>query len=101
VTRSVIAVDLIEALMMPGDPPSLLDALRRPAWMLHAACKGLDPSVFFGSKREVSPEAAEVCARCPVDLECLQYALERPELEGCWGGSTEVQRKALRRSLAA
>ena len=94
----------VVALMTPGGH-DLLGSLRRPSWMAHAACKGQDPATFVPAS---SPPAggppkriAEVCARCPVAPECLQYALERPELLGVWGGSTEAQRKLLRRSLAA
>lgn len=38
--------------------------------------------------------ARNVCKVCPVQAKCLSYAMERPELEGMWGGVTHRERKA-------
>jgi WhiB family transcriptional regulator, redox-sensing transcriptional regulator len=40
--------------------------------------------------------ALNVCARCPVQAECRDYAIERPHLEGIWGGTRDSERRALR-----
>jgi WhiB family redox-sensing transcriptional regulator len=73
--------------------------------MDHAACRGQDVSTFVPGNPlkgdAPPPRLAEVCARCPVAGDCLQYALENPEVQGCWGGTTDAERKALRRRLAA
>jgi WhiB family redox-sensing transcriptional regulator len=45
-------------------------------------------------------EAKAICLECPYRGRCLQYALENPELQGIWGGTTEYQRKALRKGIA-
>jgi len=42
-----------------------------------------------------------LCAECPVNLLCLEYALESNEDEGIWGGLTNSERKAIRRRRAA
>lgn len=42
-------------------------------------------------------EAKKVCARCPVAALCLQWALDRNEGWGVWGGMTELERRALKR----
>lgn len=40
--------------------------------------------------------AALLCSGCPVATQCLQYALDNPEVEGVWGGTIHKQRlKAL------
>lgn len=78
-------------------------------WQDRAACKGMDPVVFFGpehaetvkEKRDREDSAKAVCARCPVRAECLEYALEAKEPYGIWGGITEVERKALLRKRAS
>jgi WhiB family redox-sensing transcriptional regulator len=89
-----------EALMVPGEPPDLLDALRsRPPWMADALCRA-HPEVEFvpppGGFRK-PPTAAEraavaVCSACPVVSECLAYATEHGE-SGIWGGLTERERR--------
>ena len=42
-------------------------------------------------------EAKILCEACPYSGDCLEYALKNPELQGIWGGSTEKQRKKIRR----
>ena len=72
-------------------------------WETRAACKGRDPSLFFGPNqfepkrdREAREEAAKaVCARCPVILHCRERAILRGELYGVWGGLGEVERRTL------
>jgi WhiB family redox-sensing transcriptional regulator len=72
-------------------------------WQHRAACRGEDSSVFFAPnyfERKEEKEAREakaktLCVRCPVRLECLDYALRAREPHGIWGGLNEVERKAL------
>jgi WhiB family redox-sensing transcriptional regulator len=72
-------------------------------WQYRAACRGEDSSVFFAPnyfERKDEKEAREakakaLCVRCPVRLECLDYALRAREPHGIWGGLNEVERKAL------
>jgi hypothetical protein len=42
-------------------------------------------------------EAVEACSHCPYRVECLTYALDRPYLEGLWGGMSTHERKRYRR----
>jgi WhiB family redox-sensing transcriptional regulator len=44
--------------------------------------------------------AKAVCARCPVREPCLDWALETNQGSGVWGGMSEDERRAYRRSLA-
>jgi WhiB family redox-sensing transcriptional regulator len=39
--------------------------------------------------------AQQVCRRCPVAADCLDYALTRREMRGVWGGLTDEQRRHL------
>lgn len=41
--------------------------------------------------------AKAVCKRCPVQPECLAYALERGEQWGVWGGTSEEERRSIKR----
>lgn len=40
--------------------------------------------------------AKKLCAQCPVQQLCLEYALLQPETDGMWGGLTPVERKNLK-----
>lgn len=67
-------------------------------WIDNAACRGLDPNIFYpdldtGEWDKVKAEA--ICASCPVRVNCIDCALRNPKEEGYWG-STPTQRKKLR-----
>ncbi len=64
--------------------PSTGLLLEPVAWMRDAAFAGMDTDLFF-------PE------RCPVRAECLEHALTAPEEHGTWGGTSEPERRQLRR----
>jgi WhiB family redox-sensing transcriptional regulator len=66
------------------------------SWRDHAACRGLDPEIFFpGSSERVKFDIAmSVCGECPVRTQCLDAHLM--ENEGIWGGTSGKQRKAMR-----
>jgi WhiB family redox-sensing transcriptional regulator len=92
-------------LMMPA-MPDIDDAFRqmlsRPDWQSDAACRGQGSRGWVGDG-DGAPYAAQkaVCAECPVREPCLAYALANKSLMGCWGGTTESERRELRRRLAA
>ncbi len=66
-------------------------------WRHQAACRGLDPEVFFPSDEEPADAAKAVCVRCPVRQPCLDWALATREREGVWGGCDERDRRRLLR----
>ena len=65
-------------------------------WMADALCTEVDPDAFFPEKGGSTKEARAVCAECPVQAECLAYALRNDERYGIWGGLSERERKKLR-----
>jgi WhiB family redox-sensing transcriptional regulator len=74
------------------------------AWQGDAACRGEDLVLFFGPDGERQPERAvrerkakAICSGCPVRNACLNYALDRPEKYGTWGGLNEDERASERR----
>lgn len=71
-----------------------------PSWFDRAACEGLDPDLFFAERGESLDAAREICATCPVQAECLDYALRHRIIHGVWGGLSERQRRRLRRRAA-
>ncbi|MCA1692056.1 MAG: WhiB family transcriptional regulator [Acidimicrobiales bacterium] len=74
------------------------------SWRQRGACVGLDPDVFYPPSDEESDEAKAICASCPVQEPCLEFALDSREADGIWGGTTARERRRLlrqRRKTAA
>ena len=46
-------------------------------------------------------QAKQICRVCPVIDACLEGALERGEQYGVWGGTSEEERKLIRRQRRA
>ncbi|MEV7379751.1 WhiB family transcriptional regulator [Streptomyces lydicus] len=74
-------------------------------WRNEAACLYEDPELFFpvgtnGPAVMQAEKAKEVCHRCPVMGQCLQWALEHGQDAGIWGGMDEEERRAMRRRAA-
>jgi WhiB family transcriptional regulator, redox-sensing transcriptional regulator len=65
-------------------------------WSALAACRDapLDALFVQGAAQRV---ARQVCAGCPVRVECLADALDSRTDFGVWGGATERERRALLR----
>jgi WhiB family redox-sensing transcriptional regulator len=67
-----------------------------------ANCIGIDVEMFFTQEgHSTFPEDAllkQTCGNCVVKTECLDYALHHKVL-GWWGGTSEIQRKKLRKKL--
>lgn len=71
-------------------------------WRERGACLSADPDLFFPiSSRGVSAgqitRAKSICAGCPVQAPCLSFALAAQQQHGIWGGTTEAERKKMRR----
>lgn len=66
-------------------------------WRAKAACRGLDPQIFYpiSDEEEDAAPAKAVCAECPVREPCLEHALGYREKEGIWGGATERERRRI------
>ena len=72
-------------------------------WTTKAACRGIGPAIFYpqatqndqgaGEKRK---EARAYCESCEVRADCLEHALSH-ESKGMWGGTTDRQRRMIRR----
>ena len=74
-------------------------------WRHRAACRDVDPELFFpvgntGPAIAQIEEARKVCMRCEVREPCLQWALESGQDSGVWGGLSEDGRRAMKRRAA-
>ena len=69
-------------------------------WWAAAACRLSDPELFFpvssaGPAGKQAERAKEVCGRCLVRRQCLEFALSSRQAHGIWGGLTEQERSRL------
>lgn len=93
---------------MPDDdrqsPPGLVLADLVTAhlgqWSRRAGCAGHNPDLFFPPAASPGAEAKEICQRCPVTRECLDYSMRTDVKHGIWGGLNENERRSLRRKQA-
>ena len=76
------------------------------SWRRESLCRDTDPDLFFpvgttGNALVQIERAKQVCGECPVSRECLDYALETNQDSGIWGGTSEEERRVIRRRIAA
>ncbi len=72
------------------------------SWRDEALCRDTDPDLFFpvgttGQALIQIERAKTVCGECPVRFDCLEFALETNQDAGIWGGTSEDERRLLRR----
>ena len=65
---------------------------------LHSGrCIGVDPELFFPEEPgHDQSEAMDVCAACPVRLQCLELTLRGPVVRGVRAGTSWVTRQRMR-----
>lgn len=78
----------------------------RQYWRLLAACRDTDPDLFFpvgttGPAVDQIAAAKAVCRSCPSREPCLEFALATNQDSGVWGGTSEEERRAIRRARQA
>lgn len=67
------------------------------------ACTNVsDRDIFFPetgdtNREQKVKEAKKACAGCPYLTACFEYAISNPEEQGIWGGTTEFERRRMRR----
>lgn len=66
-------------------------------WADRAACRGVDPEIFFPCSGEVNDKAVAICGGCPVRVECAEFALADLDIVGIWGGLSHKERLRIRR----
>jgi WhiB family transcriptional regulator, redox-sensing transcriptional regulator len=84
--------------------PVQLTAELAAEWRERAACSGYRHTLFFpvgDTDAGTVDRALEICMGCAVIDDCLEYALETNQRAGIWGGTTEDERRSLRRKWLA
>lgn len=69
-----------------------------PEWTA-ALCAQVDPEQWFPEKGESNRVPRWLCGRCPIQADCLAWAIATDERYGVWGGSTPAERLAARRLM--
>ncbi|GAC1531602.1 MAG: hypothetical protein NVS3B12_07910 [Acidimicrobiales bacterium] len=67
------------------------------SWRQTAACRGVDPDIFYPAIEEDAEVAKSICAQCHARQTCLEYALTNRERDGVWGAATEKERRRMLR----
>ena len=72
-------------------------------WRDRSSCRDTDPDLFFpigttGPAIEQIAAAKAVCRSCEVQGACLEFALATNQEAGVWGGTSEEERRKLRKS---
>jgi len=80
--------------------------LDRDEWRQFAECRDTDPDLFFpvgttGPALEQIANAKAVCRTCAVQGLCLEYAISTNQDSGVWGGTSEEERRQMRRARQA
>jgi len=70
-------------------------------WRAQAACKDNDIDIFFPPSDDAAGPARAICARCPVQESCREWAIATRQPDGVWGGLTETERRRIRRRRQA
>ena len=75
-------------------------------WRRVASCRDTDPDLFFpvgttGPAIEQIENAKAVCRTCEAQVPCLEFALATNQDSGIWGGTSEEERRKLRRQWLA
>ncbi len=71
-------------------------------WRELASCRDTDPDLFFpigttGPAIEQIDSAKAVCHECGAQRACLEFALATNQEAGIWGGTSEDERRKLRK----
>lgn len=87
---------------MLGNSGELTNGIKAPTFDGSQLCASEDPDLFFpedAKQRSINiPVARKICSRCQFHDTCLTYALAH-DVDGIWAGTTERERKAMRKQL--
>ena len=91
--------DLVARRLGERRPPVVPDT----SWRSDASCRDTDPGLFFpvgttGPAITQIDAAKAVCGECPSQIPCLEFALLTNQDSGIWGGTSEEERRHLRRT---
>jgi excisionase family DNA binding protein len=68
-----------------------------PGWRSESECRKHPTRWWFAGGHRETLQAKGICAGCPVQGPCLDFALSRSDLLGIWAGTTPNERTSMRR----
>ena len=86
--------ELVEGKEVLYDPEDPL------AWQDWSACKGIDGDVFFVEQGGSTRRAKAICRDCIAAGACLDFAVFTNQRFGIWAGTTERDRRQIRKNLS-
>lgn len=69
---------------------------QREDWQAEGLCRGKTDRFFPGQGGD-SETPKRICHNCPVESQCLEYAIRTCQTFGIWGGKSEKERRDIRR----
>lgn len=78
--------------------------MREPRFYEDPSCASVGGDFWFPEKSDGSSNSVEmllaksICGRCPHKVECAEWGVKKEHF-GIWGGTTEKERRVLRRQL--
>ncbi|MFV1989418.1 MAG: WhiB family transcriptional regulator [Acidimicrobiales bacterium] len=74
-------------------------------WRDDALCRDTSPDLFFpvgvtGPAVDQIAAAKQICETCHVRVPCLEFAVAMRQDTGVWGGTSEEERRVIRRRRA-
>lgn len=67
------------------------------AWQKEAECRGVPVEAFFPTRGKSLERALAYCGACAVRSTCTDYAIRSSIRHGIWGGTSERQRRVIRK----
>lgn len=67
--------------------------------MTDAACQFVGGDIWFPEPQQARARAVRICETCPVQSDCLDYAIRNGETQGIWGGRYGRELTRMRRDL--
>lgn len=67
-------------------------------WMADGKCREYPSEVFFPHDGVGVVKTQRICNSCAVKQQCLEFALDNNIDHGIWGGTSERERRRLRRT---
>ena len=87
--------------LMRGSSGNDMGGTKAPYFDGSQVCAQTDPELFFPENssevRNHLKIVKPLCNSCEFKTPCLEYALKYPELQGIWAGTSENERRIMRR----
>lgn len=87
---------------MLGSSGKSTSGIKAPSFDGSQVCAKVDPELFFPDPTETQERLQQVkplCDSCAFLAPCLEYALANPSMQGIWAGTSDRERKLMRRRM--